>query len=240
VKASLAFAFYLFTFSFLKGYFVIKGVILDIDGTLIDSNDAHARTWAETLAEFGYDVPFERVRRLIGMGGDHLLPAAIDVADDSPLGKRISGQRKQLFKRRELPHIAAFPEVRPLLERMRAAGMRLAVASSAGEDELGPLLDRSGAQDLIEQRTSSGDAEQSKPDPDIVRAALERLGLPPEQVLMLGDTPYDIEAAGRAGVGCVALRCGGWRDADLRGALAIYDDPRDLLAHFSDSPFGAR
>lgn len=222
---------------------MIRGVLLDIDGTLIDSNDAHARTWVETFAAFGYELPYQRVRRLIGMGGDHLLPEAIGVADDSPLGKRISGQRRQLFKRRELPQIAAFPGVRELLERMRAAGLRLVVASSAGGDELEPLLERSGVRDLIEASTSSGDAEQSKPDPDIVGAALGRIGLPPEQVLMLGDTPYDIEAARRAGVGCVALRCGGWPDADLHGALALYDDPRDLLARFDQSPFagaGAR
>ncbi len=217
----------------------VRGVLLDVDGTLIDSNDAHARSWVETLAEFGYRLPFERMRELIGMGGDHLLPEAIGLEKDSPQGEAISGRRKRLFEERYLPQIQPFAQVRPLLARMRGAGMRLVVASSAASDELEALLERSGAQDLIEASTSSGDAERSKPDPDIVGAALGRLELPKQAVLMLGDTPYDIQAARRAGVGIVALRCGGWRDDDLRGALAIYDDPADLLADFDASPFAA-
>lgn len=214
-----------------------RGVLLDVDGTLIDSNDAHARSWVETLAEFGYELPFERLRKLIGMGGDHLLPEVAGLEKDSPQGKAISERRKQLFKERYLSQIQPFALVRPLLAQMRGAGMRLVVATSASPDELDALLERSGAQDLIEASTSSGDAERSKPDPDIVGAALERLDLPKEAVLMLGDTPYDIQAARRAGIGIVALRCGGWRDDDLQGALAIYDDPADLLAHFGESPF---
>lgn len=215
----------------------ICGVLLDVDGTLIDSNDAHARSWVETLAEFGYVLPVERLRELIGMGGDHLLPEATGLAKDSPQGQAISTRRKQLFQERYLPQIQAFPQVRRLLEQMRAAGMRLVVATSAAPDELEALLERSGAQDLIEASTSSGDAKHSKPDPDIVSAALERLGLPKQDVLMLGDTPYDVQAARRAGVGIVALRCGGWPDHKLQGALAVYNDPADLLAHFVQSPF---
>ncbi|HEU4327265.1 MAG TPA: HAD family hydrolase [Roseiflexaceae bacterium] len=215
----------------------IRGVLLDVDGTLIDSNDAHARSWVETLAEFGYELPFERLRELIGMGGDHLLPEATGLEKDSSQGKAISERRKQLFKERYLSQIQPFAQVRPLLAHMRGAGMRLVVATSASPDELEALLERSGAQDLIEASTSSGDAKRSKPDPDIVGAALERLDLPKETVLMLGDTPYDVEAARRAGIGIVALRCGGWGDDDLGGALAIYDDPADLLAHFGESPF---
>ncbi|GAB4215563.1 MAG: HAD family hydrolase [Roseiflexaceae bacterium] len=215
----------------------IQGVLLDVDGTLIDSNDAHARAWVDTLAEFGYQLPFERLRELIGMGGDHLLPETTGLEKDSPQGKAISARRKELFKERYLPQIAAFDQVRELLEHMRGAGMRLVVATSASPEELEGLLERTGAQDLIESSTSSGDAKRSKPDPDIVGAALERLGLPKEAVLMLGDTPYDIQAARGAGIGIVALRCGGWRDDDLHGALAVYDDPTDLLAHFAESPF---
>lgn len=215
----------------------IRGVLLDVDGTLIDSNDAHARSWVETLAEFGYKLPLERLRELIGMGGDHLLPEATGLEKDSSQGKAISERRKQLFKERYLSQIQPFAQVRPLLAHMRGAGMRLVVATSASPDELEALLERSGAQDLIEASTSSGDVKHSKPDPDIVGAALERLDLPKETVLMLGDTPYDVEAARRAGIRIVALRCGGWRDDDLQGALAIYDDPADLLAHFGESPF---
>ena len=214
-----------------------RAAILDVDGTLVDSNDAHAHAWAQALTEAGVDAPFERIRPLIGMGGDKILDSVAGVSKDSREGKALSARRKELFERDHLPGLRAFPDVRALLERMRAGGLELAVASSASPEELGPLLDLAGVQDLLASRTSSGDAERSKPDPDIVRAALTRLGMPAAQVCMLGDTPYDVEAAARAGIGTVALRCGGWQDADLKGALAIYDDPADLLRHYADSPF---
>ena len=110
------------------------------------------------------------------------------------------------------------------------------MASSAKKDELEALLRICGADEVIEGQTSSDDAERSKPDPDIVHAALEQLGLPPDEVVMLGDTPYDVEAAGRAHVGVIAFRCGGWGDKDLAGALAVHDDPADLFAHYETSP----
>lgn len=119
---------------------------------------------------------------------------------------------------------------------MKKAGLELAVASSAKKNELKVC----GADEFIEASTSSDDAENSKPDPDIVHAAIEQLGHPPEKVILLGDTPYDVEASRRAGIRVVALRCGGWGDTDLKGAVRIYDDPADLLARFDDSPFGGR
>ena len=216
----------------------IRGVILDIDGTLVDSNDAHARAWVAALAEHGLDVPYEQVRPLIGMGGDKLLPAVGGPSADSPQGKRVSARRAEIFKELYLPEVKPFAGARELLARMRERGLKLAVASSAKREELGPLLEAAGAQDLIEEqkKTSSSDADSSKPDPDIVHAALDRLGLPPEQVIMIGDTPFDVEAAGRAGIATIALRCGGWHDHDLGGALAVYNDPADLLAHYDSSP----
>jgi phosphoglycolate phosphatase-like HAD superfamily hydrolase len=114
--------------------------------------------------------------------------------------------------------------------------LRLVVASSATEEELRGLLKVCGADEFIEGKTSSNDAERSEPDPDIVQAALKDVALPPSDVLMLGDTPYDVEAAGRAGVPVIGLRCGGWDDAGLAGAAAVYEDPADLLAHYDSSP----
>ena len=220
----------------------IRGVILDIDGTLVDSNDAHARAWVAALAEHGLDVPYEQVRPLIGMGGDKLLPAVGGPSADSSQGKRVSARRAEIFKERYLPEVKPFAGARDLLARMRDRGLKLAVASSAKREELGPLLEAAGAQDLIEEqkKTSSSDADSSKPDPDIVHAALDRLGLPPEQVIMIGDTPFDVEAARRAGIGTIALRCGGWHDHDLGGALEVYRDPADLLAHYDSSPLAAQ
>jgi HAD superfamily hydrolase (TIGR01509 family) len=214
----------------------LRGVILDVDGTLVESNDAHAHAWVEALAEQGIQVPFELVRPLIGMGGDKLLPCVAGIEEDSAKGMKISERRREIFEERYLPSLRATPGANELLRRMHAEGLKLAVASSAKEDELGPLLRVCGADKLIERKTSSDDADRSKPDPDIVHAALGRLGLPPGEVVMLGDTPYDLESAERAGVPLIAVRCGGWKDEDLAGALAVYNDPADLLAHYDSSP----
>jgi phosphoglycolate phosphatase-like HAD superfamily hydrolase len=214
----------------------IRYIILDIDGTLVDSNDAHARAWVEAFAEHGIKIAFEDVRRLIGMGGDKLLPKVSGIPEESPLGKAIGRRRGEIFKTRYLPHIKAFPCARELLLRCRKDGLHLVVASSAKEEELKPLLEIAGAADLIEEKASSDDADKSKPDPDIVQAALDGAGFSAAEAVMLGDTPYDIEAATRAGVRVIAFRSGGWNDAELAGALAIYDGPADLLAHYAESP----
>ncbi len=217
----------------------LRGVIIDLDGTLIASNDAHARAWVDALAEHGHRVPFNQVRPLMGMGGDNLLPTLIGIEKETPAGEAISKRRKAIFKERYLKMVAPTPGARALLERMRAAGLRLVLATSAAEDELEPLLAVAGVGDLLEQQTSSSDAESSKPDPDIVRAALDRLGLRHDEVAMLGDAPYDIQAAGACGIATVALRTGGFSDTDLAGALAIYRDPADLLARYDQSPLAA-
>ncbi|HJT76240.1 MAG TPA: HAD family hydrolase [Gemmataceae bacterium] len=217
----------------------VRGVILDVDGTLVVSNDAHARAWVEALAEHGVEVDYERVRRLIGMGGDKLLPKVSGIRADSPEGQAITRRRQTIFLERYLPHLRPTPGAPELLQFLRDRGFRLSVASSAKQDELKPLLEICGGERLIEDKTSSDDADRSKPDPDIVGAALKKLGLPKDEVLMLGDTPYDVEAARRAGLAILAVRCGGWGDTDLAGALAVYDDPADLLAHFGASPLGA-
>jgi phosphoglycolate phosphatase-like HAD superfamily hydrolase len=214
----------------------IRGVLLDVDGTLIDSNAAHAWAWVEALREHGIDLPYERVRRLIGMGGDKLLPEVSGIEADSPQGEAIGALRRQIFLNRYLPHLQRLPGIPALFERMVADGLRLYVASSAQPEELQPLLERAGALPYIEAAASSGDAERSKPDPDIIHAALERARLPSEEVVLIGDTPYDIEAAARARVATVAVRCGGWSSEALRGAIAVYDDPADLLAHYDESP----
>ncbi len=214
----------------------ISGVILDVDGTLIDSNDVHAKAWVEAMGENGYKVPFEKVRPLIGMGGDKVLPETIGVQKESEEGKGISQRRKEIFKERFLHGLHAFPGARELLEEMRKRDLKLTVASSADKDELEPMLDLIGASDLIEEETSSKDAKQSKPDPEVMQVTLQRAGLPADEMVMIGDTAYDIEAAKKVHVRTIAFRCGGWSDADLKGAIAIYDGPKDLLEHFDESP----
>jgi HAD superfamily hydrolase (TIGR01509 family) len=217
----------------------LRGALLDVDGTLLDSNDAHAQSWVDALAQHGIARSFDQLRKLIGMGSDHLLPA-IGIDEDSERAKALMETRGEIFRRDYLPRLQPFPSTRALIEHMRERGLSLVVASSASKDDLGGLLERAGVADLIAKRTSADDADSSKPAPDIVEAALSLSGHAAEEVLFLGDTPYDVIAATRAGVGVVGVRCGGWSDADLAGAIAIYDDPADLLRRFASSPFARR
>lgn len=216
----------------------VKAVILDVDGTLIDSNDAHAQAWVDVGEEFGYPITFDRVRWLIGMGGDHVLPELTGLEEGSEQGKRILDRRGEIFRKRYLPSLAPFPSVRELLERIDRDGYRMIVATSASKDDLHGLLEKAGVADLLDGATSSDDAENSKPAPDIVEAALERAGCAPDEALMIGDTPYDVKAASRAGVRTLALRCGGWGDQDLAGAVQIFDAPAELFLRYSDSVLG--
>lgn len=213
-------------------------MIFDVDGTLVDSNDAHASAWLDALKEFGFtDIPFERVRRMIGMGGDKLLPNLTGMTDDDERGRKLLDRRKDIFLNTYLTGIRAFPCSRELVERIKRDGMLAVVASSANAKELTPLLRAARVDDLMDGITSSSDAKESKPDPDIVQAAVARTHFRAEQLIMLGDTPYDVEAAKRAGVPIVAVRCGGWNDRDLQGALAVYDDPADILNNYDKTHF---
>ncbi|HEV2130175.1 MAG TPA: HAD family hydrolase [Longimicrobiaceae bacterium] len=216
----------------------LRAVILDVDGTLIDSNDAHAQAYVDAGKELGYDMEFETVRRLIGMGGDKLLPRAVGFEEDSEEGKRITERKKEIFHERYLPTLKPTPGARRLLHRLRDDAVKLVVATSAKKDEMKGLLEQAEIGDLIQDATSASDAEESKPDPDIVEAALEQAGFPADQIVMIGDTPYDVEAATRAGVRIIGVRSGGWGDEDLEGAIAVYEDPADLLEHYDESPLG--
>ncbi len=201
------------------------------------SNEAHAAAWAEAFSEFGYTVPLARLRSMIGMGGDKVLAAVHSALDDeSEPGKSIAARRRAIFLERYAPHLQAAPGARELVAQLQSDGLRCVVASSAQASELQTLLRIARVDDLVRDAATSDDAERSKPDPDIVAAALEKAGAAAPESIMLGDTPYDVEAARKAGVPTIALRCGGWDDAGLEGAAAIYDDPADLLAHLRDSP----
>ena len=210
---------------------------LDVDGTLIDSNDAHAQAWVAAFNEAGIDVSQDRVRRAIGMGGDKLMPHVAGLAADSAEGERISKRRGEIFQTVHLPHIQPFPRVRDLLLRFQADGFAIVVASSAQSDELDMLLEIAGVADLIMARTSSDDAERSKPDPDIVQEALRRTGARPGEAAMIGDTPYDVEAALGAGVAIVGVQTGGWGREELRGASEVHPGVAELLTHYDDSIF---
>jgi HAD superfamily hydrolase (TIGR01509 family) len=216
----------------------LRGVLLDVDGTLLDSNDAHAEAWVRALRDAGRDVAFAHARRLIGMGGDKVLPELSGLDEDSAEGKRIEKRRKAIFQRELLPTLRPFRETRALVERMRADGLTLVVASSSDRETLEGLLEQAGVRDLVDEITSSSDVDASKPDPDVLHAAIRNSGHPADALVMLGDTPYDVLAAERAGVQVIALRCGGWHERELAGAAEIYDDPADLLASYDRSLLG--
>jgi HAD superfamily hydrolase (TIGR01549 family) len=217
----------------------MDAVIFDVDGTLIDSVDAHARAWQEALADFGYHVRFEDVRAQIGKGGDQLMPVFVP-ADELPrVGDALERHRSDLFKRRYLLGLQPFAAVRDLVERILGSGRRIALASSAKADEVDTYKRIARIEDLVAEETSADDVERSKPHPDVFQAALERLGgLPAGEAIVVGDTPYDVEAAAKAGLATIGVLCGGFPESDLRaaGCVAIYRDPADLLAGFDDSP----
>jgi HAD superfamily hydrolase (TIGR01509 family) len=200
-------------------------VLLDIDGTLVDSNAAHAAAWSEALAAHGRHHPPEQVRPLIGKGGDKLLRELASLDDESGEGRRIADTRVEIFKNRYLPGLTPTPGAAEFVEWLLSSRMNVVVATSARADEVKALLAVCGGQALVKDATTSDDAERSKPDPDILVAALETSGSPPDRAIMIGDTPYDIEAARRTGLATIAFRCGGWDDASLHGSIAIYDHP---------------
>jgi HAD superfamily hydrolase (TIGR01509 family) len=216
-----------------------RAVLLDIDGTLVDSNDAHAHAWLDAFATYGFDVPFAEVRRAIGMGGDNLMPSVIGVREDTDVGRELAAHRKRTFARL-LPSIEPFPCARELVGRLRDEGFTLVVATSAAREEMHALLEVARVADFVHQRVTSDDVDTSKPAPDVVCAALEKAGVRAAASLMLGDTPYDLAAATAAGVALVGVRSGGFSDADLRGAVAIYDDLAAILAAYDGSLFSTR
>ncbi len=214
----------------------LRGLLLDLDGTFLDSNDAHAMAWVEAIQEGGIKVPFERVRKMIGMGGDKLMHEAAGVDQDTENGQQISARRAAIFASKFLPELRPFPGGRELLLRALRSELKLVVATSATGSELDSLLRAAVIDDLIDSAATSSDAENSKPDPDIIHAAIAQSGLRPGQLLMIGDTPYDVTAAKRAGVSTIALRSGGWDDASLRGAIAVYADVKELHRGYDSSP----
>lgn len=216
---------------------MLDGVLLDIDGTFVLSNDAHAQAWVEAFAAYGYTVSFDQVRPLIGMGGDQIIPHfAPELSDKEGTGKQIADRRKALILTKFGTHLAPAKGARELVQTLQAHKLHLIVASSATSQELDLLLKVAQIDDLVHEFTTSDDAKASKPQPNIIEAALSKAQLAPDRALMLGDTPYDIESASKAGVSVIAFRCGGFSDEQLAGAIAIYDNPADLLHHYDESP----
>ncbi|HEX5183122.1 MAG TPA: HAD family hydrolase [Allosphingosinicella sp.] len=218
---------------------LVRAALFDVDGTLVDTNALHVAAWHEAFLGFGHDVPAAAIARQIGKGGDNLIPALLPGIGDSQR-RRIEARRGALYRRDYLARAVPFPGVRPLFERLAADGIRIVLASSSHREEVDFHLALIGCEDLVEAVASRDDAARSKPCPDIFEAALARLApLGPEAAIAIGDSPWDMEAAGRAGLRAIGFRSGGFPDASLReaGAVALFDGPRDLLAGYAESPF---
>jgi HAD superfamily hydrolase (TIGR01509 family) len=216
-----------------------KAVIFDVDGTLVDSVDFHAKAWEEAFRHFGHEFDFKAIRDQIGKGGDQLMPVFLGSEELAAKGKELEKHRGEILKEHYLPKIQAFPRVRELFQRLKQNGVQIVLASSAKGDELKVYKKAAGIEDLVDAETSSDDVEKSKPYPDIFDAALSRLSeADPARIIVIGDTPYDAEAAGKAGLRTVGVLCGGFPEDVLRhaGCIAIYADPADLLAQYDRSP----
>jgi HAD superfamily hydrolase (TIGR01549 family) len=214
-----------------------EAMIFDIDGTLIDTVDLHARAWIEIFEKFGVDAGYDGVRAQIGKGGDQLLPVFLDERTIQAKGKQIEEERSNLFLAKYFPHARPFAQVRDLFVALRKRSVRIAVASSCKGSELPRYTELAGIAGLIEVAATSDDVERSKPHPDIFAAALHKLdGIAADRVLAVGDTPYDAEAAAKAGIETLGMLCGGFPEADLRaaGCVKMFRDPADLLSRLDE------
>jgi HAD superfamily hydrolase (TIGR01509 family) len=170
------------------------------------------------------------------MGGDKLLMEVAGIDHESIEGRLLNERRSAVLKAFYLPDLGPLPGARALVQRLKARGLQCIVVTSSSREDLADLLRAAAVADVLTEAVTSDDADESKPSPDLVQVALDRLGLGPREAVMLGDTPYDIVAARSACVSTIALRSGGWTDRDLDGAIAIYDHPADLLSHIEESP----
>ncbi|WP_116090794.1 HAD family hydrolase [Sphingomonas crusticola] len=216
----------------------IKAALFDIDGTLIDSNDLNVAAWFDAFQEAGIAIARDAIHGQIGKGGDNLLPALAPHCDKAEQ-ERLKTRQGEIFKANYIARAKPFPGARALLERVRETGAKVVLASSAAREQLDHYIGLMDAHDLIDAVTSIDDVESSKPAPDIFATALRKAGVASGEAVAIGDTPYDIEAAGKAGVGTIALLSGGFAAETLSGAIALYDDAADLLARFDQSPLAA-
>ena len=220
---------------------MLQAVIFDVDGTIVDSVDLHAEAWKVAFEKFGKTFPFHDIRRQIGKGSDQLLPVFFSEQELAQFGEDLDEYRSKIFKKEFMPRVQAFPKIRDLFQRIKKDGKQIVLASSAKADELDIYKKIARIDDLIESETSSDDADRSKPYPDIFQAALARLkDVAPENAVVIGDTPYDAQAASKANLKTIGLLCGGWSTEELRraGCMAIYLDAEDLLLQY-DSQFGS-
>lgn len=215
---------------------MIEAFILDIDGTLIDSVKAHAKSWVKTFEKYGKEISLEDAEKLIGMGGDQFLPDYFSKQKLDEKQEEIEEYRSELFKKEFLPDIKPFPKVREFVEKIQNDGKKVVLASSAKDDEIKNYKKIANIEDLIDKETSSDDAEESKPEPDIFIAARKKIeDIKRENILVIGDTPYDVEAANKADLKIIGVLTGGWSREKLseKGCVEVYKDIEEIYENYS-------
>ncbi|WP_224661722.1 HAD family hydrolase [Mesorhizobium sp. ES1-1] len=218
----------------------VAAILFDIDGTLVDSNDLHVLAWEEAFLGAGKRFERQVIHDQIGKGADMLVPTLMPEAD-AETRKELGEAQGKIFRDKFLHQVKPFPAAHEILAHAHGLGQRVALASSASEEDLAHHLDLLKARDIVAATTSSADVARTKPAPDIFSTALAKLpGVSPRQTVVVGDTPYDVEAARKIGISTIALRSGGFTDELLgkAGAIAIYDDVAALLADYDNSPLG--
>ncbi len=215
----------------------VEALLLDVDGTLIDSNYQHALAWYRAFRRHGIVIPVWRIHRAIGMGGDQLVPALVGEQVDKEKGDEIRETRDPIYQEL-MPEVEPLRGAHELIEDLKERGLRIVLASSAPEDELDHYLELLDARELADGWTTKEDVDATKPAPDLVQAALEKAST--ENAMLVGDTRWDIEAAGKAGIETIAVVTGGWSKQELRdaGAVAVFDSVDELRKRIGETLFG--
>ncbi len=215
-----------------------RAAILDIDGTLVDTNYQHALAWYRAFRQHEIILPIWKIHRAIGMGGDQFVPHLIGEEQDAEIGDDLRASEKPLYLSM-IEEVEPFAGARDLIVDLKERGNAVILASSAKANELEHYLDLLDVREVVDDWTSSADVEKTKPEPDLVLAALEKAGTK-EDAVMVGDTPWDVKAAKNAGIDTIAVMTGGFGEDELReaGALAVFDSIEELHERIDETPLG--
>jgi HAD superfamily hydrolase (TIGR01509 family) len=214
----------------------VEAALLDVDGTLIDSNYHHALAWYRAFRRHDIVLPLWRLHRAVGMGGDQLVPALVGPELDKEQGDDIRAARDEIYTGGLMEEVAPLEGAHQLIAELKDRGLRVVLASSSPGDELERYLDLLDARELADAWTTKDDVEATKPEPDLVLAALEKAKT--ESAVLVGDTPWDVEAASKAGVETLCVITGGWSKQELReaGAIAVFESVDDLRVRLDETP----
>jgi HAD superfamily hydrolase (TIGR01509 family) len=216
---------------------VASAALLDVDGTLIDANYQHALAWYRAFRRCGIVLPVWRIHRHVGMGGDQLVPALVGEEMDEERGQEIRSARDELY-RELIGEVEPLAGARDLIAELKERGRTVVLASSSPQEEIDHYLDLLDARDLADCWTTKEDVEATKPEPDLVHAALAKAEV--DGGVMVGDTPWDVEAARKADVETVCVITGGFSPQELReaGAVAVFESVEELGRRLDATPLG--